>query len=918
MTVSNSNLVAGNDSSELLQLQTPGVLQGADGNDTLLSAPGRINDPGSLLLGGLGDDRLESRGFNDTLFGNPGDDYLRSNFERSELYGNAGNDTLDAVNQRNTLDGGAGSDYLRAMAPNNLLIGGSGDDVILSEDGDATIAGLDGEDFIRAASGRGQESFLFGNRESDTILSSAGEDSLFGGQQNDYLFVDLTSTDDKVLMAGDKDADTLIYAGAGRRVVMDGDRSYLGVSSRSDETSVPDTYADYLLLGGSQPLEELTAFGGPGNDSLIGVTGGLGREARVYLGRGDDYADVNAPGEEVELFGDLGKDTLIVEGTSNQTIYGDNRGDIFDEDYLAVNNNGGPMLVIADSADSLDARGSNDRLILSGGSIVAIAGGGDDYLESKGDNTLVGGAGSDTYIFAEGDIIPFDSLGVNTYLTEAETSTSNTITVRPSDRFTGGATFVIADPNSVLRFLTNGGIVTGDNNDFIDIGTIDALVQLAGDNDTLNAGNIAIQGSAFTGLGNDIVTVNDGLNGLLNLGDGDDSLTARNLPETGSILAGAGNDILALEGTDLSGEIALEEGNDSIALSSSEPISVTTSLGDGNDTLSATGNFTGVGSGDAGDDVFFIEAFGPSGRIDAGEGDDIIVVPGGVDEEAAGVTGGAGNDTISVGSTDTGSSGFVVIEGNDGDDALFGRRRGGDILVGGDGNDTLMGGLSVDNPDYGTTPEDLTEGGLYAGDTLEGGAGQDVYLFPSTTNLGYVGADLPVGTLDADGLAEFENIPVGLNRTDFDGTIGTYTGYFNGVFNADTLVDYSSEDRIVFSTEGGFGVTTPGTYVDGIAPGLSFYRGTTALIRLNIGGGGLNPGFRGFVGTAEVGLGDNFEVGDLLFDISVEALYIYQNKGGVEGFNLVALFPPTQDPPLTGQSFAFVDPPQNPLGVSFL
>jgi len=104
--------------------------------------------------------------------------------------------------------------------------------------------------------------------------------------------------------------------------------------------------------------------------------------------------------------------------------------------------------------------------------------------------------------------------------------------------------------------------------------------------------------------------------------------------------------------------------------------------------------------------------------VNAGDGDDRIVLGSGV-TVAASVIGGNGNDTI------IGGDGADSLFGGDGNDNIDGGR-GNDALWGGFGNDTLTGGLGVDVV-RGEDGNDVIYGADGLADTLlDGGNGSDV------------------------------------------------------------------------------------------------------------------------------------------------------------------------------------------------
>ena len=95
-------LFGGNDSADIdRKLQTPVVIDGGAGDDTLRAGKGQ-----AILWGGEGKDQL---------YGGSG---------YSILVGGAGNDTLTAGSARTILIGGEGQDTLRGSSSDDILIGG--------------------------------------------------------------------------------------------------------------------------------------------------------------------------------------------------------------------------------------------------------------------------------------------------------------------------------------------------------------------------------------------------------------------------------------------------------------------------------------------------------------------------------------------------------------------------------------------------------------------------------------------------------------------------------------------------------------------------------------------------------------------------------------------------------------------------
>jgi Ca2+-binding RTX toxin-like protein len=247
-------------------------------------------------------------------------------------------------------------------------------------------------------------------------------------------------------------------------------------------------------------------------------------------------------------------------------------------------------------------------------------------------------------------------------------------------------------------------------------------------------------GALLMGLGGD-----DSLAG----GDGDDTLLGGVGGDT--LIGGAGEDVL--KGED--GDDALDGGvgNDTLL------------GGIGNDTLlGGAGN--DLASGGIGDDT-----------IDGGAGDDVI-------------DGGAGNDRL------FGRDGNNALSGGDGLDVLHGFG-GNDVLDGGLGNDRLFGRAGSDLLNGGDG-NDLLDAGTGAGDTMAGGAGDDVY---------YVHAEGAVVIEAANGGADVVRAGVDYVLTDNveelfisgaarEGTGNALDNVLHGSSSSNTLLGLAGDDVI--------------------------------------------------------------------------------------------------------------------------
>lgn len=182
----------------------------------------------------------------------------------------------------------------------------------------------------------------------------------------------------------------------------------------------------------------------------------------------------------------------------------------------------------------------------------------------------------------------------------------------------------------------------------------------------------------------------------------------------------------AINGTENDDDIFGSETNDAI-----------NGLG-GNDSLYGRGGDDTLSGGEGNDDLYGEEGsdtlFGDDGNDDlyGGAGNDVL--SGDADNDD--LYGGAGADNLSGGSGEDdlyGGEGNDYLDAGDGHDTAFGGD-GNDWLEGRDGHDVLRGGNGTDRL-YGGRGDDILSGGGDAannrGDFLDGGAGNDTYLYES-------------------------------------------------------------------------------------------------------------------------------------------------------------------------------------------
>uniref|UniRef100_UPI0038928519 Ig-like domain-containing protein n=1 Tax=Pseudooceanicola sp. MF1-13 TaxID=3379095 RepID=UPI0038928519 len=265
-----------------------------DGKDTVLGGAGNdwieTGDDADSILGGSGDDTIDggidddyiegNRGDDDitgghgsdTIFGNSGDDSINAGDSsllfgqaidddpvnpdpvpingKDLVYGGAGNDTILGMDDDDTLYGGTGNDYLDAGIDDDEAYGESGNDTVLGGQGDDTLGGGTGFDSIEGGSG---DDSISGGQDDDTIMGDAGDDTILGNTGEDELYGG--SGDDSI--DGGAQNDT-ITGGDGADTMFGGTNDedlFLGATVGDDIDGGSGNLVDYdtLDLRGSAP-----------------------------------------------------------------------------------------------------------------------------------------------------------------------------------------------------------------------------------------------------------------------------------------------------------------------------------------------------------------------------------------------------------------------------------------------------------------------------------------------------------------------------------------------------------------------------------------------------------------------------------------------------------------------------------------
>lgn len=741
--------------------------------------------PGRDRYVGLDDnDNLRGADGDDVLYGDGGDDFIQGQNGNDYIEGGDGFDQLRGGNGDDTILGGAGDDLIRGGAGIDIIDGGDGNDRISFFDFDATqgvVADLATQTMSNDGYGNSEtftsiEGLGSGTRFVDTLLGSDGvnillgnaEDTINGRGGDDLIQIGASATGGGTFDGGDG-IDTLNIIsdyladtnGDGIAEVVPttvGVIVNLGAPTnqlQNDGNGRQATILNVENVGGTLFNDQLignagnnTLTGSNGNDVLVGLggnnilQGGAGSDTLVdILGGTNDALD---GGEEVDgtTFGldfvtyynaTLGTSGVTVSLALQGAVQTTGRGD---DTLTGIEGLAGTRF-----ADTLAGDDFDNALFGMGGADTINAAGGDDGIVVTGFGSVVdGGAGDDIVSFWTTAFsgIPNDIASGVTYdlsVGGAQTSTGGTLTINNVENLSGSRsddvlTGTVGDNvlgGSYGSDQLNGGngndALYGDGTFFFDSvsGTPTFIDEppaspgqpplgLAAGADILNGG--AGDDELFGGAGDDVLSGGAGVDTVFG-GDGDDEYLFNILTDdVDSVDLGAGDDLVTISG--------------------GAEVRITLSFGRAanGDPTDGTATFPGADGGLAvrvqaenGADglVGGVSRFDDEGIVFLAAADgtkfDIRIIENGAplgglwDGLAIGTPNGDIFDA-------TGRVGNFAFLGGAGDDIITGAD-GNDYINGFGGNDTLNGGNGNNN---------YVDGGP-GNTTITGGTGQDRYFF---------------------------------------------------------------------------------------------------------------------------------------------------------------------------------------------
>ncbi len=326
------------------------VLFGSEDDDTLVVAGGSLvsvfggsgNDSltltggiGAVLFGGTGNDVLTSQGGSGAFFAGDGNDTLIAlGGDDASLFGEDGSDTYDltgpaSVTLEELKTGGtvdeqaetfaSGTETIRfpGLASVTIDLGRAGPQLVapgltVTVAGEfEVVLGTPGDDQI---TGNSAANYLFGSGGNDSLLGADGDDTLEGGSGDDYL-------------AGGPGHDTYVFVGGdlGNDVIDDGPDNAgdtLDFAALSGPVKIDLALTTPQAVGAGTAL---TLKHGDGLENVIGtpfddVIFGNSR-ANVFIGGpGDDLLAGREGSDTYIFFGDIGDDTLVEDGESDNDM----------------------------------------------------------------------------------------------------------------------------------------------------------------------------------------------------------------------------------------------------------------------------------------------------------------------------------------------------------------------------------------------------------------------------------------------------------------------------------------------------------------------------------------------------------------------------------------------------------------------
>jgi Ca2+-binding RTX toxin-like protein len=467
-----------------------------------------------------------------------------------------------------------------------------------------------------------------------------------------------------------------------------------------------------VQVTGGQPTvantSQMLVFGQAGNDMLVlDESNGALPPAQMFGGTGNDTL-IGGSGGDL-LFGQSGNDTLLGKGGSD----------------LLFGGAGNDVLTGGDGDDQVFGEGGNDRMIWNPGDDTDLFEGGDGTDTAE----VNGGNGAEVFTAtANGTRVRFDRLNPAPFSLDIGTTEKLVVNMNGGDdsfSATGNLAALISvtvdgGTGNDIILGSNGAdtLIGGDGNDFIDGQQGNDLAQLGAGDDVFQwdpgDGSDTVEG----GDGNDTMLFN-GSNGNEIMELSANGVRTRLTRDLGTITMDF-NDIERVQINALGGTDKITVNN--LAATDVKQVDIN---------LAATG-----GAGDGADDQVIVSGTNGNDQINVvGAGASVSVtglaaqvnITGTEAGDLLTINAGNGNDTIDAATLPAGVIGLTIDAGA-GNDTVIGSQ-GKDTILGGDGNDTVTGGRGDDVALLGAGNDTFIWNPGDGSDVVEGQAGTDTMLF---------------------------------------------------------------------------------------------------------------------------------------------------------------------------------------------
>ena len=335
-----NDTIYGNEGSDTIEdYEGKNIIYGNDGDDIIKGKLDTQNSQADILNGGNGNDTIIGSG---TLIGEDGDDILKTSIKDSY------DSRTQSDSQTNTLNGGKGNDVFYGSAYNEIyeFSKGDGEDTIYEREvSSPNIVHKDSFDIIKFDESVNKEDIELFRINNDLVIENKTSNDKITVknyfflpniyfkvnqiQFSDGTIYDTTFIENNAVYLGTDNNDELMGYQDNHDIIkgLGGNDKLFGFNG--DDTIYGGDGDDYL--SGGNGIESNTGNdtlkGGNGNDTLNGedgddtLIGGSGDDKYIYKsGDGFDTIDNSGDGNDILFFRDISKDRLSFKKDNNDLI----------------------------------------------------------------------------------------------------------------------------------------------------------------------------------------------------------------------------------------------------------------------------------------------------------------------------------------------------------------------------------------------------------------------------------------------------------------------------------------------------------------------------------------------------------------------------------------------------------------------